>query len=57
MLSFLQALEETVTGKRKLLQGFGSQLSQLKKATLPLQQHLEVPYTQEVRRKSNASLS
>mmetsp|Transcript_12843 Transcript_12843/g.21802 ORF Transcript_12843/g.21802 Transcript_12843/m.21802 type:complete len:441 (-) Transcript_12843:975-2297(-) len=51
-----KALEETVTGKRKLLQGFGSQLSQLKKATLPLQQHLELPYTQEMKQKRLTNL-
>jgi len=51
-----KALADSVAGKRKLLNGLGSQLSQLKKATLPLQQHLEVPYTQAAKQKRLTNL-
>ncbi|KAK3259476.1 hypothetical protein CYMTET_31528 [Cymbomonas tetramitiformis] len=51
-----KALSETVSLKRKTLDGLGEQLGALKRASLPLQQYLEMPVGKKAKQKKLAAL-
>mmetsp|Transcript_46317 Transcript_46317/g.88394 ORF Transcript_46317/g.88394 Transcript_46317/m.88394 type:complete len:434 (-) Transcript_46317:2021-3322(-) len=49
-------LADVVSNKQKLLQGLGTHLVDLRKASLPLQQHLHLPFTHQAKQKKLAKL-